>query len=197
MTQEVVVPSLYEALRAVPDFRRGQGQRYPFVSVLCFGVVATLCGYKSYGAMSQWGNNYGPELAKQLGFHNGRTPSVGTLFTVFSRVDKYALEQALSRWAEAVLATLPEEAAALAGDGKTLRGSLGQGAAETTLLSVVSQRLGLTVLQQAVPDATSEVGALPEVLRALVLDGRVLTLDAAHTQKATAATIIQKGAITS
>lgn len=197
LVQGVALPSLFEALTAVPDFRRGQGRRYPLASVLCFGVVATLCGYKSYGAMSQWGDNYGSDLAKALGFANGRVPCVGTLFNVFSRVDKAALETALNGWAEACLSVLPGEEAALAGDGKVLRGSLGQGAVETTLLSVVSQRLGLTVLQQAVPNATSEVGAMPDVLRALVLEGRVLTLDAAHTQKRTAQSIVEKGAITS
>jgi hypothetical protein len=137
---------------------------------------------------------------KELGFTKGRVPSVGTLFTVFSRVDKAALETALNGWAESVLAVLPEEASALAGDGKVLRGSLGQGASETTLLSIVShvsQRLGLTVLQHAVPDTTNEIGAMPDVLRALILEGCVLTLDAAHTQKVTAKTIVEKGAITS
>ncbi len=194
---QAVVPSLYTALNGVSDFRRGQGKRYPLVSVLCFGVAATLCGYKSYGAMAEWGKNYGPELVSALGFTKGRVPSVGTLFTVFSRVDKAALESALNAWAESVLAVLPEEASALAGDGKVLRGSLGQGAAETTLLSIVSQRLGLTVLQHAVPDTTSEVGVMPDVLSALILEGRVLTLDAAHTQKSTAQTIVEKGAIIS
>lgn len=196
MVQGVVVPSLYSALGSVPDFRRGQGKRYGLASVLCLGIAATLCGYKSYGAMAEWGKNYGPQWARALGFTNGRVPSVGTLFTVFSRVDKGALERALNGWAEAVLAALPGEGAALSGDGKMLRGSLGQGAVDTLLLSVVSQRLGLTLLQHAVPPTTSEVGAMPEVLRALVLEGRVLTLDAAHTQRATAQSIVQKGAIT-
>jgi DDE_Tnp_1-associated len=191
------LPSLFEALAAVPDFRRGQGRRYPLASILAFGVVATLCGYKSYGAMQEWGKNYGDDLAKALGFSRGRVPSVGTLFTVFSRVDKTALEQAINTWAERVLATLPGEAVALAGDGKALRGSHARGATDTFLLSVVSQRLGLTLMQQAVPDATNEIGAMPQMLCALVLEGRVLTLDAAHTQKTTAQSIVQKGAITS
>lgn len=191
------LPSLYDALLGVPDFRRGQGRRYPLASILAFGVAATLCGYKSYGAMAEWGRNYGSELAKELGFSKGRVPSVGTLFTVFSRVDKAALETTLNSWAEQVLVTLPGESVALSGDGKALRGSGAQGAAETLLLSVVSQRLGLTVLQQAVPDATSEVGAMPHLLRSLVLPGRVLTLDAAHTQKSTAREITARGATSS
>jgi hypothetical protein len=191
------LPSLREALAGVPDFRRGQGKRYDLASVLAFGVTATLCGYKSYGAMAQWGHNYGAFLARELGFTNGRVPSVGTLFSVFSRVDKGALESALNGWAEQVLALLPDEGTALSGDGKWLRGSHARGAADTLLLSVVSHRLGLTLVQKAVPDATNESGALPAVLGELVLRGRVLTLDAAHTHGDTAAAIVGKGGITS
>jgi hypothetical protein len=160
-------------------------------------VAATLCGYKSYGAMAQWGANYGVFLVRELGFTRGRVPSVGTLFSVFSRVDKVALERAINDWAEQVLSLLPEEGKALSGDGKWLRGSHAQGAADTLLLSVVSHRLGLTVLQKAVPDTTNENAALPDVLRQLVLHGRILTLDAAHTHVQTAQSIVQKGAITS
>jgi hypothetical protein len=191
------LPSLKEALSGVPDFRRVQGQRYALATILAFGVVATMCGYKSYGAMAQWGNNYGAFLARELGFDRGRVPSVGTLFTVFSRVDKVALESAINAWAEKVLALVPGEDGALSGDGKWLRGSHAQGAADTLLLSVVSHRLGLPLLQKAVPDETSEVGTMPDLLRELVLHGRILTLDAAHTQTKTTDTIVKKGAIMS
>lgn len=199
MTEEALIPlealpSLLAALSSVPDFRRTQGRRYPLASVLAFGVVATLCGYKSYGAMAEWGQHYGKELATALGFKNGRVPSVGTLFTHFSQVDKTALEAAVNGWAEQVLALVPDEGNALAGDGKVLRGSLSQGAMDTLLLSVVSQRLGLTLLQEAVPDKTQEAKTLPRVLESLLLSGRVLTLDAAHTHKSTASLIVEKGA---
>jgi hypothetical protein len=156
--------------------------------------VATLCGYKSYGVMAEWGQHYGPELARALGFKNGRVPSVGTLFTHFSQVDKAALEAAVNGWAEQVLTLLPDEGQALAGDGKVLRGSLSQGAIDSLLLSVVSQRLGLTLIQQAVPAKTHEAKALPPVLESLLLSGRTLTLDAAHTSKKTASLIVEKGA---
>lgn len=156
-----------------------------------------MCGYKRYGAMAHWGNNYGAFLARELGFTRGRTPSVGTLFTIFSRVDKVALELAINAWAEKVLALLPQEEDALSGDGKWLRGSHARGAADTLLLSVVSHRLGITLLHKAVPDATNEIGAMPDLLRELVLNGRILTLDAAHTQTKTTTAIVEKGAIMS
>jgi hypothetical protein len=38
------------------------------------------CDYRSYGAMAQWGRNYGAELAQALGFKNGKTPCAATFY---------------------------------------------------------------------------------------------------------------------
>lgn len=194
-----MIPPLVEALGRVPDFRSRHGRRYSLAAILTLGVAASLCGYNSYGAMAEWGKNYGEELARQLGFRNGKTPSVGTLFTVFSRVDKAALEKALTDWSEQVLTVLENAGnagnAALAIDGKTLRGSSSQGALDAHLLSAVSQELGLTVYQRAVSDKENEIPAMKRLLEELVLKGRVLTMDALLTQKDLARQIVQRGDI--
>jgi hypothetical protein len=167
--------------------------------------------------MTEWSKNYGANIARRLGFENGKTPSVGTLFTVFSRVDAKALEIVLNRWAEQILserakgsarneersvteqASPPESAVtkkrllAVSIDGKTVRGSRKQGAVDTHLLSVVSHDLGLTIFQEAVDDKTNEIGAVEAVLEALILQGRVVTVDAMLTQKDVAQKIVDKG----
>jgi hypothetical protein len=70
-------------------------------------------------------------------------------------------EATLGGWADSVVAhtpTLPEAPeAALAVEGKTLRGSKKQGAPGTHLLSVVAHRLGLTLTPQAVAAKTHEI----------------------------------------
>lgn len=78
-------------------------------------------------------------------------------------------------------------------DGKCLRGSRKQGAPGTHLLSAVSQRLGLTLAQEAVDDKTNEITAVQAVLRRLVLEGRVITVDALLTQRAVAQTSADGG----
>jgi len=199
MTQErdclpdiAYIPSLIEALKAVPDFRSRHGRRYPLFAILALGIAATLCGYNSYGAMAEWGKNYGQELAKALGFKAGKTPSVGTLFTVFSQVDKQALLTVLTLWCEQVL-TASGKPVALSVDGKTLRGSRKQGALESHLLSAVSHHLGVTIGQRAMTSKESEIGAMQELLDGLVLSGRVVTMDALLTQRKIARQIVQKG----
>ena len=45
-------------------------------------------------------------------------------------------------------------------------------------------------------DHTNEIGGLPPVLAALILEGRVVTADAMHCQRETARTIVEKGGTT-
>ena len=72
-------------------------------------------------------------------------------------------EATLGAWADSVVAhtpTMPEAPdAAMAVDGKTLRGSKKQGAPGTHLLSVLAHHVGLTLTQQAVAAKTNEIKA--------------------------------------
>jgi hypothetical protein len=190
------VPPVLEALKQVPDFRSRHGRRYSLETILALSVAAMLCGYNTYGAMAEWGKNYGADLAGALGFERGRTPSVGTLFTVFSQVDKHALHQALFAWNEQVLASLPGGCApwqATSVDGKTLRGSAKQQALDPHLLSAVRHGLGLTCGQEAVSDKENEIPAMKRLLQGLVVKGQVFTMDALLTQKDVARQIVSKG----
>jgi hypothetical protein len=195
---ERACPALIDVLATVPDFRRPQGQRHPLRAILGLAVAATLCGYRSYGAIAEWGHLYGDDLARALGFTRPKTPCVGTFHTVFRHLDREAFEAALTHWAEQCLAALPPgqgQLEPMALDGKSLRGSRKQGAINVHLLSVLSQRLGLTLAQQAVDDKTNEIPAAQELLAGLVLEGRVLTMDALLCQREIARTIRQKGAL--
>ena len=193
--QEEPLPSLWDYLLKVADFRKNQGKRYQLASILVLGIVATLCGYKSYGAMAEWGENYGAELAKKLGMKNGKTPSVGTFFTVFSKIDKNSLETQVGLWCSDTIQRLEKDKpkTALSIDGKALRSSQRQGAIDSHLISIVSHYLGLTIFQQAVSDKTNEIPIVQKMLADFAVEGRIFTLDALHTQKETAQIIGSKG----
>ncbi len=76
-------------------------------------------------------------------------------------------------------------------DGETLRGSRHQGAPAAHLLSALSHRLGLTLWPQAVADKTKEIPFLEDVWHKLVLEGRVITVDAPLTPPAIAQHIVE------
>ena len=186
---------LIEVFADIPDFRRSRGKRHPLSAILALACCAMLCGYRSYGAIAEWGRNYGTSMAHALGFtHN--TPCAATLFTIFGHVDRAAFEAQLGAWADSVVVTTPAADTpedAMAVDGKTLRGSKKQGAPGTHVLSVLSHRLGLTLAQQAVDVKTNEIKAIETVLAQIVLHGRVLTMDALLTQRQVAQTMVDKG----
>lgn len=185
--------ALIEVFSAIPDFRQAHGKRYSLPAILALAAAAMLCGYRSYSAIAEWGRNYGQALAQALGFSQGKTPCAATLHHIFRHLDQSAFEAQLSRWAEAVCsATGTAKLEAEAIDGKSLRGSMKQGAAAAHLLSAVSHRLGLTLLQRGVPDQTNEIGVAVELLRGLILEGRVITVDALLTQKKLAEAILAR-----
>ncbi len=60
----------------------------------------------------------------------GRAPCAAPLYLLFRALDRAALDAALGRWGEGVLAATPApagEVEGLAGDGKAVRGSRTQG----------------------------------------------------------------------
>jgi predicted transposase YbfD/YdcC len=187
---------LIEVFAELPDFRCCRGKRHPLPAILSLACCAMLCGSRSYSAIAEWGRNYGARIAQALGFtHN--TPCASTLHTVFRHIDRDAVEAKLGAWAEGiVVSTPPAQAvgdAAVALDGKTLRGSRKQGAPGVHLLSALAHHMGLTLAQQAVDDKTNEITQVETVLSQLVLPGRVFTMDALLTQRQVAQTIVAGG----
>ena len=187
--------ALIDVFSSIPDFRQSKGKRHPLKAILAMAAAAMLCGYRSYSAIAEWGRNYGADLASALGFTHSKTPCASTLHTIFSNIDKQMFETKLSSWAEAALRDAPAtELESASVDGKTLRGSQKQGADAAHMLSALSQRLGVTLAQKAVPDQTNEIGVVIELLRELILEGKVITVDALLTQRKIAEAILaQRG----
>ncbi len=190
------VPSLRDALADVPDFRQASGRRYELLPVLLLCGVAVMCGARSQSAIAEWGSNYGARWLARLGMKRRRGPSQPTLHRIFKGLDHESLEHAVSGWVEQVVRAHPAPTAALEGlaiDGKSLRGSAGQGTPQSHLVSTLSHRLGIVMAQLAVADKSHELGHLAPLLAALVLDGRVVTCDALHTHADVARKILDSG----
>lgn len=191
------VPPLVQYLQVVPDPRQASGRRHPLAAILALACAAMLAGCDSLLAIAEWGRDphAGAPLAQRLGFTRERTPCVATLHRVFKRLDVAAFERAVGSWTAAASAAVSEAdgPAAVAIDGKVLRGSRQPTVPAVHLLGAFGQELGLVLAQTPVVPGSDEVSALPTLLAELVLEGRVLTLDAGFTERPVAAAILAKG----
>lgn len=193
---EPPIRPLVASVHDSPDPRHPQGRRHPLAAMLAFMCVAMLCGDRRDSAIADWGRGYGQTLIRAVGFTPDKTPCAATLHHVRRQWDAPLVEATLGAWAESLLTALPPVPGApeaLAIDGQTLRGRRKPGAAATPLLSVLRHRWGLTLWPQAVADKTTEIPGLEDVRRALVVEGRVITVDALLTQRAIAERIVHGG----
>jgi len=173
-----VCQPLTEILSQIPDFRKTKGKRHPLSAILALACVAIMSGAKGYCAIAEWGRNHGKEISKALGFTHEKTPCVATFCNIFRRIEVKLMESILGQWADSI-----SNAVCISIDGKTLRGSTKQGSDITHLLSAVSHVLGLTLAQCPVDSKTNEIGKINEILKSLVLEGRIITVDAILTQR--------------
>lgn len=191
------VPPLLPYLRTIPDPRQPSGRRHPLEAVLALACAAMLAGCDSLLAIAEWGRDphAGAPLARRLGFTRERTPCVATLHRVFRRLDVAAFETAVGQWAAAVTTAVGPHVTptGIAVDGKTLRGSRQPTVPAVQLLGALGHDLGLVLAEVPIPPGRDEVGVLPVLLAELVLEGRVVTVDAAFTERAVAAAILGKG----
>lgn len=193
----MAVRPLIAVLAAIPEVRGRHGRRHPLVALLGLACAAMLCGARSYSAIAEWGRNYDRSLLEALGFTHAGSPCAATFFLLFRKLDRSRFEAVLGAWAEEVLrataAAGPPPLEGIAIDGKTLRGSRKQGAPGVHLLSAVSHQLGLTLGQAGVDDKTNEIPVAPQLVAGLLLEGRVVPMDALLTQRAVARTLVDGG----
>jgi predicted transposase YbfD/YdcC len=79
-------------------------------------------------------------------------------------------------------------------DGKALRHALNDNQSIPYIVSAWASKNGLVLGQVKVAEKSNEITAIPELLRALELEGCVVTMDAMGCQKDIAAKIVQAGA---
>ena len=174
---------LIEVLRSVKDPRKRRGIRHTQLSILVVAVCAALAGCRSFVAMAEWAADLSQDILERLGcrycFNTGRyvAPSEPTLRRTIQSVDADDVDRRVGTWLAG-----RTESAAIAIDGKTLRGSTKGTAKAVHLLGALQHGTCVVVGQQKVSDKSNEITAAQPLLESMELTGRVVTADAMHTQ---------------
>lgn len=189
------IASLREVFAKVPDSK--QPYAYPLEGVLTLICLAMMCGQNGEREIARWAQAQRWDLAERLGFPREKMPSLGTLQEALRRIPPAMFTQLVSQWAEQVFQAHGEtEGKGIAIDGKVVRGSRTDDQAAVHLLSALAHNLKLVLGQTPVADHTNEIGGIDPLLAELVLEGRIVTVDAHLTQRKIAETIREKGGTT-
>lgn len=187
---------LLAALARVPDQRDPHGKRHSLVFILAVAACAVLAGMRGYRQVADFAQGLPVEALRRLGARPQastgqlRPPSEPTIRRTMNRIDIQAFERELGAFQKRIGLT-----AAVALDGKTLRGSGQDEHTPQHLLAAVAHSTSATLAQVAVGEKTNEIPEALRLLAPLDLRATVVTADAMHTQAETARFLVEdKGA---
>lgn len=183
MENSRVAGDLLAMLAAIPDPRGRQGRRHPLAAMLAAIVCGILTGARGYKAIAQWARAQHATIGPWLGFQR-RPPCANCFRNLLLTLDPEVLEAVLREWMQAVLGKpLPKTLPGVSLDGKTLCNTLSAHERNVQLLSFFDQAVGGVLGQQAVDPTTNEAKAALGFLKAVVLEGRLITGDAMFCQR--------------
>jgi Transposase DDE domain/DDE_Tnp_1-associated len=155
-------------------------------------VCAVLSGARGYSAISQWLHAQEPVFWHALGFWR-KPPKLGAFRKLLIRLCPIQFEAAIRQWVATHAGRSEAELEAVAIDGKSLCGTLQPHARAVHLISLFDQASGCVLSQQQVDPSTNEAKAALELLKTIVLGGRVVTGDAMYCQREVCQQILDEG----
>uniref|UniRef100_UPI002104D935 ISAs1 family transposase n=1 Tax=Candidatus Mycobacterium methanotrophicum TaxID=2943498 RepID=UPI002104D935 len=158
------------------------------MALLAIAILATAAGMRGYAGFATWSRTAPEDVMAQLGIRF-RCPSEKTFRSVLSRLDPVDLDRRLGAYFTTLAVT--QDAAdggllAVALDGKTLRGARRLGSTAAHLVAVFAHRTRLVLGQLAVAEKSNEIPCVRMLLKLLPRVRLLVTVDAMHTQTATA-----------
>ena len=188
-----MIRPLAEVFAELNDPRQREGKWHEMGATLTMIFVAMLSGEQGIRGVAGWIQEQRWRLGRQFKLKNCRMPSYGTIRRMLAAVQVSDLERCLGKWANEIeQAWTGEDWPGMAIDGKTLRGSGDEEHPALHLLNAFSHELGVVLSQRAVGSKTNEIPEARRLLEDLTLDGKLVTVDALHTQRETAQAIVEK-----
>ena len=189
------IRSMSDRFKQVPEYR-ARCASYPLWSLLTIVLLAVLCeAPRGQKDLEKFARGFSRAQRHALGIRKNRqgkypAPHQSTFCRFFQRVDASKVEAAILAIQEQVRGPAPKEDLVVL-DGKEPKHGGGQ--AVLSAVTVPSQfYLGSAIVEK---DKTNEIPVARELFKRLDLQGRLVSLDALHTQDETArALVLEHGA---
>jgi predicted transposase YbfD/YdcC len=187
------VAAIFDHFEKLTDPRIDRRKQHLLHEMVVVALCGAICGADGWADVERFGKTKLEWFRRFLKLENG-IPSHDTFGRVFARLDTTEFLDCLQAWVEHFQSALKDQGIAI--DGKTIRRSFDKATGQSALHVVSAWATDLRVClgQVAVDDKSNEITAVPRLLELLELTGAVVTLDAMHCQKETAAAIRNRGA---
>lgn len=188
---------LKKKLDSVPDLRKHKGW-YPQSSLLALVISAVLSGKSSISDIHRWILDLSNELLRSLGCR--KHPSYAVIRSTLINVDHQELSKVLCNWLteQEGKVHIDKSIRILSLDGKRLRAASNAGGSDIHILELIDSVTQVVKAQIKVTDKENEIPVAQKILSSEALDAEtIVTADALHTQKKTAAIIVKKTQTTS
>jgi len=176
----------------MPDPRQRSKVIYPLDEVLLLCLLAVLASSETIVDIARFGEKKLALLRRFRPFLHG-TPSHDHLGDIFASLDSKEFQRCFVAWV-AALTGVPEGVIAV--DGKTVRRSYQEkgGKEAIHMVSAFAVRQRLVLGQVKVADKSNEIVAIPALLKMLVIEGAIVTIDAMGCQRNIAQQILDQKA---
>lgn len=187
--------SIYVAFVLKIDDPRTPNRIHPIETVLFSLLVGILCGANDLVAAEIRAKKKQRFIERYVDCSAG-IPTHDTMGRVLAMIDPEQFLEAFAFFMSRMTGRVKDEIINV--DGKTLRGALiktkRKGNAQVHIVNVFSGLRGYVLAQMRSKAAANEVEAARDLLRLLVVNGCIVTMDAAHTSAETLAMIAERGA---
>lgn len=186
-------PELFSHFEDMADPRVERTRLHSLHEMIVVALCAAICGAEGWADVERFGNTKIDWFRRFLDLENG-IASHDTFGRVFSLLDTEQFHGCVQSWIDSLQLAMEGQGVHI--DGKTMRRSFDKGSG-TSALHMVSAWAGdlrVCLGQVAVDDKSNEIPAVRKLLDLLELTGAVVTVDAMHCQKKTAAKILDRGA---
>ena len=189
------IPALLDRLKEIPDPRKRKGRTLPWLAILGVIVLAKLAGVVGGPSdIAAFAKRLTKPQRRNLNClrdpetGENRVPSESSYQRALTQVSPLDLEGVLRQWQEELLG--PDQDPLVVLDGKVAKN-----AGKQNIISAISVPSGRVHGVQPVPDKTNEITGARMLIERCPLEGRLVGLDAIHTQHETARQLVQdKGA---
>ena len=184
----------------VEDPRQEGKVAHPLSKIFVITLTATLAGANNWRAITEFAKPRIDWLSSFVDMSAG-IPSHDTLERVFSLINPVQFQQGFIKWVQDIIATTEKEInvslpSVVAVNGKTLRRSHDKtsGKSAIHMVNAWCSQTKMVLGQLKTAEKFNEITAVPELLKLLNIEGRLVTADAMSCQKTMADTCIKQSA---